>query len=60
LILYEGIEEEELALGMDQVEAQAAMEEMETVLYSITLGPAVETSTQGKAKYQAFSAAISN
>jgi len=45
---------------MDQVEAQAAMEEMETVLYSITLGPAVETSTQGKAKYQAFSAAISN
>jgi hypothetical protein len=36
------------------------MEEMETVLYSITLGPAVETTSQGKAKYQAFSAAISN
>jgi hypothetical protein len=45
---------------MDHAEAQAAMEEMETVLYSITLGPAVETTSQGKAKYQAFSAAISN
>jgi hypothetical protein len=33
------------------MDAQAAMEEMETVLYSITLGPAVETNNQGKAKY---------
>ena len=36
------------------------MEEMETVLYSITLGQQIETSNGGKARYQAFSAAISS